>query len=75
MEQIRNERGDKTTKTDYMLSARKPLKIEKSIDYSKIMRKYTTLTLVKRKQELDISISGKADFRTRNLSGIERNIT
>lgn len=33
MEQIRNERGDKTTKTDYMLSARKPLKIEKSIDY------------------------------------------
>ena len=33
MEQIGNERGDKTTKTDYMLSARKPLKTEKNIDY------------------------------------------
>ena len=30
---------------------------------------------MKRKQELDISISGKADFKQGKLSGIERNIT
>ena len=38
MEQIGNDRGDKT-KTDYMLSARKPLKIEKTQIISKIMEK------------------------------------
>ena len=39
VEQIGNDRGDKTTMTDYMLSARKPLKIEKTQIISKIMEK------------------------------------